>query len=172
VGYAGGSTENPTYENLADHIEVFQVDYDPSIITYEDILQIFWENHNPTNKVWSRQYMSAILFENEAQETAALESKEAVKEELQKKIYTEVIALDTFYIAEDYHQKYYLKNRPELLTEIKAYYPKVSDLTDSTVAARMNGIVGGYGDPDLLRDEVDSYGLSKDARNLLEKIVY
>ena len=116
--------------------------------------------------------MSAILFENEEQEKAAVESKEAVKEELQKKIYTEVIALDTFYIAEDYHQKYYLQNRPGLLTEIKAYYPKVSDLTDSTVAARLNGIVGGYGDPELLRDEIDSYGLSKDARKLLEIIVY
>ncbi len=172
VGYGGGSLDNPTYRNLGDHTEVFQIDYDPQHLSYEDILQLFWENHDPAAKIRSRQYMAIIFFHNAEQEKAARRSKEKVEQQVGSTIYTEVQPYTKFYLAEDYHQKYYLQNVPELAGEIKAYYPEFSDFVNSTVAARLNGLVGGYGDAALLEKELDSYGLSSRGRELLQDIVY
>ncbi len=116
--------------------------------------------------------MAAILYADEEQKKKALESKKQLEEELQQEIKTEIMPLDVFYLAENYHQKYYLRMQPELSTELRAYYPDIEDLTDSTVAARLNGIAGGYGDPELLRREIDSYGLSEQLREQLEFVVY
>ena len=172
VGYAGGTLEDPTYHRLGDHTEVFQVDYDPEVLSYEDILEIFWSSHNPAGKSWSRQYRAVLLFHNQAQEKAAWESKKAVEEQLSIKVQTAIEPLDRFYLAEDYHQKYYLQNVEELAMEIKAYYPDIMDLVESTVAARLNGIAGGYGDPALLEKELDFYGLSDRGRDIVQEVVY
>jgi len=148
------------------------VDYDPNQISYSEILEIFWKEHNPTRQAWSRQYMAAVFYENEEQERIARQSKEKVARELQKEIQTEIISLDNFYLAEGYHQKYYLRSQAALLAEIKAYYPEVEGFTNSTVAARLNGIVGGHADAALVEKEIDSYGLSLETRELVEFIVY
>jgi len=116
--------------------------------------------------------MAAVFYENEEQERIARQSKEKVARELQKEIQTEIISLDNFYLAEGYHQKYYLRSQAALLAEIKAYYPEVEGFTNSTVAARLNGIVGGHADAALVEKEIDSYGLSLETRELVEFIVY
>ena len=67
VGYTGGRKLNPTYYSLGDHTESFQVDYDPTQISYQQLLDIFWDSHNPTRGAWSRQYRAAIFVHNEAQ---------------------------------------------------------------------------------------------------------
>ena len=172
VGYAGGTLEDPTYHRLGDHTEVFQIDYDPEVLSYGDILEIFWSSHNPAAKSWSRQYRAVILFHNESQEEAARDSKKTAEQQLGTKIQTAIEPLDRFYLAEDYHQKYYLQNVEELALEIKAYYPDIMDLVESTVAARLNGIAGGYGDPELLERELDSYGLSERGRAIVQDVVY
>ncbi len=172
VGYTGGSLENPTYRNLGDHTEAFQVDFDPAVLSYKEILEIFWNNHNPTGKAWSRQYMAAVYFHNNEQESAALESKAALEEKLGAAVTTEIVSLEIFYPAEDYHQKYYLQARPELAGELLDYYPDFSDFVDSTTAARLNGYIGGYGDPESLNEEVDSFGLSPTGREILKGFVY
>jgi len=116
--------------------------------------------------------MAIILFHNEGQESAARQSKENVEQQLGTKIHTEIQPLDKFYLAEDYHQKYYLQNVEELAIEIKAYYPGIEGLTDSTVAARLNGIAGGYGDPELVGKELDSYGLTQRGKDIVQDVVY
>ncbi len=171
VGYTGGSLENPNYHNLGDHTEAFQVDYDPAQISYEEILDIFWASHTPTGRVWSRQYMAAVYFHNEEQEKAALASRAAVEEKLGAEVTTAVSALDKFYMAENYHQKYYLQARSELAEELRAYYPDFGDFVNSTAVARVNGYIGGYGDRESLNEELDAYGLSPRGREILKGFV-
>jgi peptide-methionine (S)-S-oxide reductase len=119
VGYAGGQTPNPTYEEVCstqtNHAEVVQVVFDPSETSYETMLKLFWENHDPTqgmrqgNDVGT-QYRSAIYWTSEAQRDAALASREAFQANLSKagfgEISTEIAEAGPFYYAEDYHQQY------------------------------------------------------------------
>jgi len=163
---------DPTYHRLGDHTEVFQIDYDPRLISYKEILDIFWVSHNPSSKAWSRQYMAMILYHDQNQKQIAQKSKEIVEKEQGIKVQTEIQPLDKFYLAEDYHQKYYLQNTDQLAFEIKTYYPDIEDLTNSTVAARLNGIAGGYGDPKILERELDEYGLSPQVKKILQDVVY
>lgn len=123
VGYAGGFTPNPTYEEvcsgLTGHAEVVRVVFDPAIITYADLLKVFWEAHDPTqgmrqgNDVGT-QYRSAIYVYDHDQHTAALASREVYQQALTAAghgpITTEIIEAPPFYYAEDYHQQYLAKN--------------------------------------------------------------
>ena len=123
VGYAAGFTPNPTYEEVCSgrtgHNEVVRVVYDPQKASYEDLLRIFWENHDPTqgmrqgNDVGT-QYRSGIYVYGETQRKAAEASKAAFQAQLAKAGYgaitTEILAAPEFYFAEDYHQQYLAKN--------------------------------------------------------------
>jgi peptide-methionine (S)-S-oxide reductase len=123
VGYAGGITPNPTYEEACSghtgHTEAVLVAYDPKIVSYEDLLKTFWEAHNPTqgmrqgNDVGS-QYRSAIYTTTPAQADAAAASRTAYQEALKAaglgEITTEIAPAGEFYFAEDYHQQYLAKN--------------------------------------------------------------
>jgi peptide-methionine (S)-S-oxide reductase len=117
VGYSGGTLENPSYRQVCSgktgHAEVVEVTYDPSEISYEDVLRVFWENHNPTtlNRQGpdvGAQYRSAIFFHNPEQEALARKSKEDLDRsgKFRKPIVTEITPASTFYRAEDYHQRY------------------------------------------------------------------
>jgi methionine-S-sulfoxide reductase len=144
VGYTGGSRENPTYRALGDHAESIEIDYDPGVISYRELLEIFWKSHDPTAPPWSRQYMSAIFYHNEEQKKLAVESMERQEAGTHRKIYTEIVPAARFYPAESYHQKYYLRQRPDLVNEFRTIYP-AETFVDSTAAARVNGFLAGYG---------------------------
>ena len=160
VGYAGGTTQNPSYHAIGDHSEAVEITYDPSVLSYEELLKLFWASHRPTSKPYSRQYMSLILYVNEEQRRPAEESLKMQQAGTDGIIHTELVPLDTFYQAEDYHQKYGLKGNPGLLGELRRYYPAEQGITDSTAAARINGYLGGHGTKEELLAEIDSYGLS------------
>ena len=123
VGYAGGLSSNPTYEEvcsgLTGHSEVVLVVYDPDVVTYAELLAIFWEAHNPTQGMRQgndigTQYRSAIYTCDDAQQQAAGRSLASYQSQLSAAgfgtITTEILPLDTFYYAEDYHQQYLAKN--------------------------------------------------------------
>ena len=123
VGYAAGYTPNPTYEEVCTgktgHNEVVRVIYDPAVISYEALLKVFWEGHDPTQGMrqgndTGTQYRSGIYAYTEAQKTAAQASKRAFAPVLQGagygEITTEIIDAPEFYFAEDYHQQYLAKN--------------------------------------------------------------
>src|SRR3954464_7088363 len=123
VGYAAGHTQNPTYRQVCsgttDHAEVVLVVFDPTKVKYEDLLKVFWENHDPTqgmrqgNDVGT-QYRSGIYYASDAQKKAGEASRDAYQKQLSaagyKKITTEIIAAPEFWYAEDYHQQYLAKN--------------------------------------------------------------
>ena len=117
VGYTGGQLPNPTYKDVCSdrtgHAEAVEVEYDPAKISYEQLLNVFWENHDPTQlnrqgPDWGTQYRSAIFFHTPEQESAAKASKEVLGKSgrLSKPIVTRIVPATTFYEAEDYHQQY------------------------------------------------------------------
>lgn len=123
VGYAGGITPNPTYQEVCTgntgHTEVVMVVFDPAEISYSQLLKVFWESHNPTQGMQQgndvgTQYRSAIYTTDDSQQTEARRSMSAYQHELGDAglgtITTEVMPLDTYYYAEDYHQQYLAKN--------------------------------------------------------------
>ena len=172
VGYSGGTKEAPTYYRLGDHTESVQVDYDPAQISYQELLDVFWKSHYTTVPVTSRQYMSVIFYHNEEQKRLVLESKERLEAELKSEVYTEILPASEFYIAKDYHQKYYLQNTTFLMKEFKAMYPNLNDFVNSTAAARVNGYIAGYGTSANLLEELDSLGLSPAGKQRLRDIFH
>jgi len=171
VGYAGGQKESPTYNNMGDHTETVQVDYDPSVISYSQLLDIFWRNHDPEGRSWSRQYMNAVFYHNEDQRLQAEASKTSLAQELGINVKTKVVPLRSFTMAEDYHQKYYLKGQNSLEKELVGMYPHHQSLVDSTAAARINGYIGGHGNKDQLLREIERLGLSTAGRDTLTGFV-
>ncbi|MFX1586510.1 MAG: peptide-methionine (S)-S-oxide reductase MsrA [Promethearchaeota archaeon] len=121
VGYTGGKTKNPTYKDVCTdktgHAEVVQVTYDPSIVSYEELLEIFWNIHNPTTlnrQGWDigTQYRSVVFYHSEEQKEKAIKLKEKLDKSgrYKKPIITEITPASEFYKAEEYHQRYYEKN--------------------------------------------------------------
>ncbi|RZN49484.1 peptide-methionine (S)-S-oxide reductase [archaeon] len=122
AGYTGGMTTDPTYKDVCSgrtgHAEAVEATYDPSIVSYDELLDIFWRIHDPTTlnrqgpDVGS-QYRSAIFYHNDTQRKKALDSKHALEKtgRYSKRVVTEIVAAGPFYPAEDYHQ-HYLRKRP------------------------------------------------------------
>ena len=138
VGYMGGALANPTYHDVCTdatgHAEVVQVTFDPSVISYHDLLEVFWENHDPTTK--NRQgpdvgtsYRSAIFYTNEEQKriAAAYVAQLDAAKVFPAKIVTEITLLKGFYRGEEYHQDYALKNPDNPYIQI-CDLPKISAL--------------------------------------------
>ena len=171
VGYAGGEKINPTYYDLGDYSETIQIDYDPEKITYLQLLQIFWNNHNCKLKSSSRQYMSIILYHNLKQRDAATQSMQEQERKLDEKIFTEIVPLTQFYRAEDYHQKYSLQRVESISGELKKIYPNFKDFVDSTAVARINGFIGKHGTCEQLKKEIKTYGLTEVSEKYLLNLV-
>jgi peptide-methionine (S)-S-oxide reductase len=156
-GYAGGAQPDPTYHDLGDHTEVFAIDFDPSVVSYDDLLDEFWTAHRPTRAPYSRQYMAAA-FPSPQQLDRALASRDRVATKLGVAVETLVVPDARFYLAEDYHQKYYLRHDRILMAELAAYAPAA--FVNSTASARLNGFAAGHGTRTQLEAELDALQLS------------
>jgi peptide-methionine (S)-S-oxide reductase len=117
VGYTGGDFKNPTYKDVCTdrtgHAEAVEVDYDPAKVSYNDLLNVFWENHDPTQlnrqgPDFGTQYRSAIFYHSPEQEQEAQKSKDELEKSkrFSRPIVTQIVPATTFYEAEDYHQQY------------------------------------------------------------------
>jgi len=171
VGYTGGSTESPTYRRLADHTEAFQVEYDPDLVTYGDLLDVFWMDHDPGQGQWSKQYRTAIFTHDESQRKLAEASRDRITSSRGSDVTTAVEPLKTFTPAEEYHQKYYLRRYGDLVREYVAIYPQPEDFVRSTAVARVNGFLGGNGTLEDLEDAMASLGLSQKGQRRLREYV-
>ena len=115
VGYTGGTQEKPTYQEVCTdrtgHAEAVEVTFDPQVISYHDLLEVFWENHNPTTPNRQgpdvgTQYRSAIFYHSPEQLTEARASRDAAQSRFSKPIVTQIVPASTFWRAEEYHQQY------------------------------------------------------------------
>lgn len=156
---------------MGNHTETLQVDYDPAVISYGELLKLAWDSHNPYRRVMSKQYQNIIFAHDEVQEKQSREIKEFLKEQHQGMIFTEIFPFTCFYPAENYHQKYYLQNVSALMIEFEKIYPDFQDFVNSTAAARVNGYVAGYGSSASLSGELAELGLSNDGSDFLQRLV-
>jgi len=160
VGFSGGSSPDPTYRTIGDHTETVDIEYDPKVISYAEMLDIFWKSHDPTSSC-SRQYMSVIFYHNDQQKTLAEKSFEVAKKSSKKELTTEIVPAKAFYNAEDYHQKYLLQKHPELMELIEVQ--RGPELIKSHIAARLNGYIGGYGTKEEFEKEIPTLDIDQDA---------
>jgi len=172
VGYAGGTTPNPSYHDLGDHTECVQIDYDPGLLTFPQVLDRIWTSHNPCVRTDYKQYRNAIFYASESQRKSIEVSKERREKELGKTIKTGILPLGEFTLAEDYHQKYELRCTEGLIEEFRAIYPDARDLCNSTAAARVNGYIAGRGTKEQYRSEAAQLGLSPQGQKRLEVYVF
>jgi methionine-S-sulfoxide reductase len=171
VGYAGGTTKNPTYQQVGDHSETLQIDFDPSVITYQRLLESFWQSHNPCAAAGKRQYMTAVFYHSEGQKKLALATRDAEAGRLKQRIVSAILPFTTFHLAENHHQKFFLRGHKKLLREFQAIYPSAEAFMASTAVARVNGYLGGNGSLGQLEMELPSLGLSNEGRQSLRKLL-
>ncbi len=172
VGYAGGDRSDPTYHSLGDQSECVQVDFDPTVISYAELVDLMFALHDPASRPGYAQYASLILAQDDEQLTVARERAKVASEKLGGPLTTRIEPLKKFWPAEDYHQKYYLRNDRTLLNEFKGMLGSdETALRDSTAGMRVNGYVSGSGTRVRLAGEMGSFGLSKSAREHLLSLV-
>lgn len=171
VGYAGGTKENPSYHNLGDHTEAIEVDFDPNIITYSEILDWYFSNPNTCRVSYSTQYDSIIFYRDENQKSIAVSKKEEYSEKYSIKLPVRVKAYEKFYLAENYHQKYYLQLVKDVFNEYKSIYPNLIDFTNSTATMMVNSYIKGRGTIDMLKKDINKLGLSDKGKHTLLEIV-
>jgi len=140
-GFAGGNTANPTYREVCSettgHAEVVEIAFDPAKISYERLLEVFWQAHDPTtlNRQGADEgtsYRSIILYRNEQQKALAEKSKEAAQKDIKQPIVTEIVPLKKFYRAEEYHQGYFDQNSRQGYCQM-VIAPKLKKLEDHQV---------------------------------------
>ncbi|XP_055305557.1 peptide methionine sulfoxide reductase-like [Sitodiplosis mosellana] len=170
VGYSGGTSPTAKYREIGDHVECVSVDYDPKKISYKQLLDLFWNNHEyGLTKRVKRQYSSLILYHTDAQKQAAMES---IQEERVKRapeiIITEIAEAGPFHPAEDYHQKFRLQAHKEF---VKSLQLNSELLLKSFVAAKLNGYLVGVGGLKQFEKESSELGLSPTQLEYVRKYV-
>ncbi|WP_211246751.1 peptide-methionine (S)-S-oxide reductase MsrA [Cohnella pontilimi] len=161
VGYAGGHSPDPTYREMGDHSETVEIDFDPGIVSIDEILNVFWNNHNPLNinGYKGRQYMSLLFYRDREQQEAMHRVKQRMEQE-KGKLDTEILPFTQFYIAEDRHQKYYLKRYPNAVEKMNILYCSEDEITNSTLAARLNGLAKGYTNLQQIKEEIEQWPIT------------
>ncbi|NBD25000.1 peptide-methionine (S)-S-oxide reductase MsrA [Paenibacillus glycinis] len=173
VGYAGGTLDHPTYRQLGDHTETVELDFDPRILSLEKVLDVFWRNHNPfnINDYKGRQYQSLVLYRDLDQQSVIQNVKNMQEEHGNRKLDTEIAPFNRFYLAEDRHQKYYLKRYPNAIDELSNLYPSPQELTDATLAARLNGLAKGYVNLQAILDEIRAWPIDEEEKGNMLQII-
>jgi peptide-methionine (S)-S-oxide reductase len=168
VGYCGGTTPAPTYHNLGDHSETVEIDYDPSRISYRDLLDVFFQSHTPTYPAYSAQYRSAVFYRTPEEREEAEEAIEAASSAVGR-LYTAVEPFRIFHSAEDYHQKHTLRRYADLTKEFRHLLLSERDFVDSTAVTRVNGWLSGCATAEQLDRELALTGLSERAQEAVRE---
>ncbi|OFW58170.1 MAG: hypothetical protein A2133_00675 [Actinobacteria bacterium RBG_16_64_13] len=167
MGYEGGTSTDPTYHDLGGHAETVQLDFDPSKVSYEELVEKFFTFHKAAHAASTGQYRTVIFVNGAEQERIARAVMQRVQETSDGTIQTRIVSGAAFYLAEDYHQKYALQGDGVLRGEFRAMYPDLWDLVDSTAATRVNAYLYGDGTAEQLQAELGGLGLSASAQEYL-----
>ena len=141
------------------------------MISYRELLEVFWSSHNPCAKPWSRQYASIVFTHDAEQRRLAQETAREAGARSGKAVTTEILPYAGFTLAEDYHQKYRLRRLETVERELEAIYPELEDFVRSTAATRINAFAGGDGTRAKLEALADELGLSMQALEELRRAV-
>lgn len=167
VGYAGGTTEAPTYRDLGDHTEALQIEFDTRVISYDDLLEVFWAAHDPFARPWSRQYRAVVWTHDEAQARAVRATIVDLEGDGERRVATAVEPATRFWIAEAYHQKYALQSRRGLRAALFGEDADDVVFRESTLAARVNGWIAGHGSASEIAAQLDALGVPEPLRKAL-----
>jgi methionine-S-sulfoxide reductase len=160
VGYAGGGAGTPSYTQLGEHSEVVQVEFDPTVVSYQQLLDVFWNGHDPSYRHWSRRYASIVFYHDAHQRERAETGKEQLASRRPGRVLTEIRPFVELHLAEPSHHKYHVRQVPELEEAYRATYPQFGDWIGSTALARVNCYLAGHGRLGALRRELKALGLS------------
>ncbi|QDV05426.1 Peptide methionine sulfoxide reductase MsrA [Planctomycetes bacterium Poly30] len=169
VGYAGGTTPDPTYHSIGDHAEAIDIDFYPTVTRYEELVAVFFRSHNPCREAWSTQYRSAVFPRSKEQREAAEAEAARVARKSGGAIETGIEDFSGFTLAEDYHQKYRLRHVPRALAEFKKQFPSEEAFLGSVAVTRANAFAGGYGRTEQIRDDLGRLGLSEEGQEALRR---
>lgn len=140
-------------------------------MSYEDLLELFWDSHDASHASWSRQYRAAVFYHTDKQKRLAEGMRDMRAAETGREIRTAIEPYAGFTLAEDYHQKHGLRMFHQVMSEYRALYPDMQAFLQSTAVTRVNGYLGGYGSCDALQKEIGSFGLSCRAQETLLSVV-
>jgi len=173
VGYAGGTLDHPTYRQLGDHTETVEIDFDTRYVSLENMLNVFWSNHNPfnINEYKGRQYQSLVLYRGQIQQNVIQNVMNMRVEQGKGKPDTEIAPFNRFYLAEDRHQKYYLKRYPDAIDKLSILFPSAQELTNASLAARLNGLAKGYTNLHTILDEIRTWLISEEEKDNILRII-
>ena len=162
VGFSGGTLPDPSYSAIGDHVETVEVLYDPSIITYPELLRHFWRHHNSRAKPIFRQYASAIFCVEKAQLEVAKKEREAWQARGEEEVLTAILPAGEFFPAAENHQKYYLQQDSALFAGL----PQENRL-NTLLAAKLNAVSGRAGDRAALERTLEELGVDNNGRQNL-----
>ncbi len=163
VGFTGGRTPDPVYEDYGDHVETVEVTYDPEILSFSDLLEHFWTHHNSRAKPVFGEFASACFTTKAEQQALALSRQEAVRKTgRETPVHTAILPLTIFYPAEDFHQKYYLQQDPDLLDQLP-----VRDRLSTPIATKLNALAGRAGDRRQLSESLIPLGIRPEQSEVL-----
>ncbi|MDR6553153.1 peptide-methionine (S)-S-oxide reductase MsrA [Paenibacillus qinlingensis] len=173
VGFAGGTTDHPTYREMGDHTETVEIVFNSDLLSLENLLNVFWSNHNPTNinDYKGRQYTSMVLYRDSNQQSAAQHVLTNREQQGNSKIDTEIAPYTTFYLAEDRHQKYYLKRYPDAIDKLRTLFSTDEELTNATLAARLNGLAKGYTNMDSIVSDIRTWPISTQQQEKMIRLI-
>lgn len=157
---------------MADHTECLEIDFDPQEIGFEEIVKRFWSSHNSNRGNYKgRQYLSILLFHDAEQKEMIERVKESLERSMADKIDTEIASYRGFTLAEERHQKYYLKRYPKAMEKLMCYYETHKQIVDATLVARLNSFVKGYGTLVALKEEVAGWNIPEEMKEELVALV-
>ena len=163
VGYSGGKSTNPSYKILDLHTEVVEIDYDPDAITYDELIDIFFESHNETLRPYDQRVKSLIFYRNDDEREIAKAKLDEVRARTpeNESVYTELKAFEVFYLAEPEHQNRSLKLEVSLYKELEQMFRSEDKILLSILVSKLNGYIYGYGDMEGALEVLEISGLSE-----------
>lgn len=167
MGYTGGTSADPTYYDLSGAAETVQLDFDPTQVSYEQLVEDFFSFHDATSAPATGQYRSVVFVKGPEQEAIARSVLQRLQASSDGTITTTIVPISDFTLAEDYHQKYALQSNSVFFKEFQAFYPDFWDLVDSMAAMRVNAYLDGFGTAEQLQVERGELGLSAAAQEHL-----
>jgi hypothetical protein len=154
---------------MGDHSEAIEIDFDPTVVSYVDLLSEFFGSHNVCRPAWSTQYRSAIFAHGAKQRAAAEKAANAIERTRGDKVTTAIEDFTGFTLAEAYHQKYRLRRESSIVAEYESLFPGLEEFLGSTAVTRANAFLDGHGTPEVLARDLPLLGLSDSARAALER---